>query len=135
MRTDALCYGFLEDLQDCSSSASSESSEGMTTPTKALSSREAYPTAAHTTKNDQAISAKIGIDVQNMLNDRFNSLERIWIDELRGTASLRCPTIESSIIQLEMLAQKIRWLKGLVKVDSEFSIPVKHSWEFAESPH
>lgn len=137
MRTDALFNCFLKDLPDCSSSASSGSSEGTITPTKALSSTEAYPRAdmedAHSTKNDQAISAEIGTEVQNMLNDRFNSLKRIWINEMRRTASLRCPTIESSIIQLEVLSQKIRWLKGLAKLDPEFSSPVKHSWEFVES--
>ncbi|XP_042456399.1 uncharacterized protein LOC122040968 isoform X1 [Zingiber officinale] len=137
MRADALCHGFLEDIEDCSSSTSNESSEGMITPTKALPSTEAYATAdmedGHMTKNDQAISAKIGTEVQNMLNDHFNYLEGIWINEMRRTASLRCPTVESSIIRLEMLSQKIRWLKGLVKLDPEFSSPVKHTWEFVES--
>ncbi|XP_019702987.1 uncharacterized protein [Elaeis guineensis] len=68
--------------------------------------------------------------------DQLNSLDsvgKIWISESNYVTSRRHPdTIESSIIELEEVANKIKWLKGFLRYGFRWSNKMKPSWRFVE---
>ncbi|URE07755.1 agenet domain containing protein [Musa troglodytarum] len=137
------CNSSLEGKPNCSYTATEELSDTSSVPTEA-SYTEDHASATDSVKNihisgsDGVISTKDAVCFgrkQPSARDHLNSLGKIWIDETNYTASLKYPpdSIESSIIQLEVLAQKIKWLKGLQKFRFQWSSATKSSWNFVEN--
>ncbi|XP_020101886.1 uncharacterized protein LOC109719548 isoform X2 [Ananas comosus] len=64
----------------------------------------------------------------------FDSFDNIWTDKQIYLTSIRHPdTLEASIFELEELAVKIRWLKGLLKFGLQWSNAMVPSWRFVEN--
>ncbi|XP_072996034.1 uncharacterized protein [Typha latifolia] len=64
----------------------------------------------------------------------FDSIKDKWTREKNSLTSVRRPeTIESSILELEELVNKIKWLKGLVQFGLQWSNAMKPSWKFLEN--
>lgn len=130
--------GFLEEVPNSSYTASADSSDRSNLPSKA-SPREDNNNpleSSNISDSGHAISISNAVNsVRTTPSEYLDYLERIWIDQTSRTSSLRLPdSIESSIIQLEVLSRKIRWLKSLLKLDLERSTAlVKPSWEFADA--
>ncbi|XP_064965268.1 uncharacterized protein LOC135637704 isoform X2 [Musa acuminata AAA Group] len=137
------CDSSLEGKPNCSYTATEELSNTSSVPTEAsYTDDQASATDSvrkiHISGSDRVISTKDDVSIgrkQPSARDHLNSLGKIWIDETNYTASLKHPpdSIESSIIQLEVLAQKIKWLKGLQKFRFQWSSATKSSWKFVEN--
>ncbi|CAL9747603.1 unnamed protein product [Musa acuminata subsp. burmannicoides] len=137
------CDSSLEGKPNCSYTATEELSNTSSVPTEAsYTDDQASATDSvrkiHISGSDRVISTKDDVGIgrkQKSARDHLNSLGKIWIDETNYTASLKHPpdSIESSIIQLEVLAQKIKWLKGLQKFRFQWSSATKSSWKFVEN--
>ncbi|XP_009418052.2 uncharacterized protein LOC103998333 isoform X1 [Musa acuminata AAA Group] len=137
------CDSSLEGKPNCSYTATEELSNTSSVPTEAsYTDDQASATDSvrkiHISGSDRVISTKDDVGIgrkQPSARDHLNSLGKIWIDETNHTASLKHPpdSIESSIIQLEVLAQKIKWLKGLQKFRFQWSSATKSSWKFVEN--
>lgn len=137
------CDSSLEGKPNCSYTATEELSNTSSVPTEAsYTDDQASATDSvrkiHISGSDHVISTKDVVGIgrkQPSARDHLNYLGKIWIDETNYMASLKDPpdSIESSIIQLEVLAQKIKWLKGLQKFRFQWSSATKSSWNFVEN--
>ncbi|WOL16186.1 hypothetical protein Cni_G24968 [Canna indica] len=136
------CHGLLEEIPNPSFSCSPLSSERSMPPTKALSREDRAGLLddlqdTHLSGNDHTTSA--GDAVSNgceISRDFLEYLENIWSNQIsRDLTSLEYPgsiesSIESSIIRLQMLSRKIKWLRDMLNLDFECSNAVKSSWKF-----
>lgn len=109
----------LSSRKDCMSSSDSEKMQ-ISESNCVTSSKNASDESAKTSSRKDQLNS-------------FDSIGKIWISESNCMTSRRHPdTVESSIIELEEVANKIKWLKGFLRYGFRWSNKMKPSWRFVE---
>lgn len=88
---------------------------------------------SHTKSNDKSFKPRLSSRAAR--SDSSNSREEI---QSRYRASRRhSDTVDSAVMELEELANKIRWLKGLLQCGFRWSNEMKPAWKILENcgPH
>lgn len=104
--------------KDCTSSSDSMEKIGISESNCLTSAKDASDVLEKTSSRKDQLSS-------------LSSIAKIRISENNYPTSKRLPdTIESSILELEEAANKIRWLKGFLQHGFRWSNKMKPSWKF-----